>query len=548
MKHLKALVMMQLKDKIDFSFLKSKKKTITKIVFTILAFVAITVLCLAFFKVSAMLNLFSLISTVPLSVVVVVFTVMFLLSCVSCTYNLMQKLYFSPDNQVLLTMPVNSNQVFVSKLIVFYIYELLKNFYFMIPVFIAYGIFQHFSILFYPWLIICFLFISALPVLIGAILSIPVMFIASKLKQWPMVRFILFAIILAAVAYAVVLIISVIPADINIIQNWGKIFWRIQDFLTAFTKIFVVFAYIVQMVCGKMVNLSFELFSLTTLYVLLIVLASIVVLFLIAYLLARPLFFKMASKPFEYKKRIIKKNYINKKRNYFRSGINTNLKMSLRNTQFLYNYIGILIVLPISIFLLNKIFTAMNTKLLGTYMTLSFNILLITLIVLSSNVIISSIYSKEGRSSYYFKTTPRTYAKILFPKLIFSLVISFVAIVATIIIFGLFAKLSWLQIIMCVLFIYGLYLGHLFWSAELDLMNPQNEQYATSGNEESNPNETKSTIFAFILALLATVISLLLFIENSNVAWIKLMLMGIVFATIRIYLYFDKIKLYYKEK
>jgi len=42
MKHLKPLVMMQLKDKIDFSFLKSKKKTISKIVFSILGFVAVT--------------------------------------------------------------------------------------------------------------------------------------------------------------------------------------------------------------------------------------------------------------------------------------------------------------------------------------------------------------------------------------------------------------------------------------------------------------------------------------------------------------------------
>ena len=115
-------------------------------------------------------------------------------------------------------------------------------------------------------------------------------------------------------------------------------------------------------------------------------------------------------------------------------------------------------------------------------------------------------------------------------------------------IFGIFAKLSIWQIIMCILFIYGLYAGHLFWSAEMDIMNPQNEQYATSGNEETNPNETKSTVFAFIISALAAIISLLLFIENVNVAWLKLMIISLVFCASRIYLYFDKIKLYYKEK
>ena len=192
MNHLKPLVMMQLKDKIDFSFLSSKKKTITKVVFTILAFVAVTALCFVFFMLSSMLNLFSLVNVIPTSLMVFIFTIMFLLSCISCTFGLMKKLYFSPDNQVLLTFPVKPNMGFVSKLIVFYIYELIKNLYFMIPVFIAYGIFSGYSLLFYPWMLICFLFISALPVLIGAILSIPLMYISTWLKSVPYLKTALF--------------------------------------------------------------------------------------------------------------------------------------------------------------------------------------------------------------------------------------------------------------------------------------------------------------------------------------------------------------------
>ena len=92
MKFLKPLVMMQLKDKIDFSFLKSRKKTITKIVFTILGFVAVTAVCYLMFYISSLLNLFSLLPTVPLTVMVVIFTLMFILSCFTCTIGLMKKL------------------------------------------------------------------------------------------------------------------------------------------------------------------------------------------------------------------------------------------------------------------------------------------------------------------------------------------------------------------------------------------------------------------------------------------------------------------------
>jgi len=88
----------------------------------------------------------------------------------------------------------------------------------------------------------------------------------------------------------------------------------------------------------------------------------------------------------------------------------------------------------------------------------------------------------------------------------------------------------------------------LFWSAELDIMNPQNEQYATTGEVSSNPNEKKSTILAFIISFLVFGVSLFFFMENQTYTWLKLAIIGIVFAISRIYFYFTKIKVYYGEK
>ena len=548
MKHLIPLVMMQLKDKIDFSFLRSKKSTITKVVFTLLGFIAVVFAFYMLYTVSVTLHLFSQLNIFPVAAIVVLFTLMFVLSCISCTFGLMKTMYFSTDNQVLLTLPVKANQVFLSKLIVYYIYEFLKNFYFIFPMFIAYGLYSGFSILFYPWLIICFAFITLLPVLIGAILSIPLMFITSWLKQLPVVKAILLVAVLGGVVFVAVKLISIIPENINLIESWPTLSWQIQDFLKWFAKVMLPFAWLVQLVCGKPVNLTNQLFSVDTILILLGVIAASAVLFLISFYVSRPLFFKMASKPFEYKKRLIRKTYKNKFYKPLHSGIRTNVKTAFRTSDFLYNYVGILIVLPIAILLLNKIFNAMNTKLLGLYMTLSFNILMMLLILLASNVMISSLYSKEGRSSYYFKTMPKAYTKVLFPKLVFSLSISFVSVLTATTIFAVFAKLSVINSIMCFLFIYLVYVGHLFWSAELDLMNPQNEQYATTGTSVNNPNEKKSTLYAFILAFVLFVISLLLFTENIQVAWLKLMLIAGVFAAARVYLYFGKIRVFYKEK
>ena len=355
MNHLKPLVMMQLKDKIDFSFLKNKKATITKVVFTILGFVAVTALCFLFFALSSTFKLFSLVSVVPLSLMVLIFTLMFLLSCVSCTVGLMKKLYFSPDNQVLLTFPVKPNMIFLSKLIVFYIYELIKNFYFMIPVFIAYGVVSGYTLVFYPWMLLCFLFISALPVLIGALLSIPAMYVAAWLKQKNILRISLMVLIFALIIAVVVKLISIIPENINLITQWRYIFWWVQDILNAVVRIFAPFTYLVKLLCGNVVNLNHILFSTETIFILLALFATTAILFTIAFYASRPLFFKIASKPFEYKKRLITKNYVNKQRGAVRSGIRTHIKVAFRNPEFLYNYIGVLVVLPIAILLINKI-------------------------------------------------------------------------------------------------------------------------------------------------------------------------------------------------
>ena len=83
-------------------------------------------------------------------------------------------------------------------------------------------------------------------------------------------------------------------------------------------------------------------------------------------------------------------------------------------------------------------------------------------------------------------------------------------------------------------------------------MNPQNETYATSGEMDDNPNERGSTVIAFIVSALIAFFSFVLFTdavkEPVNLACIKLALIGIVFLGACLYMYVNKIKVYYNEK
>ena len=134
MNQIKTLVLLQLKDKIDFSSLIDKKTRIRTVIFAILKFLIITAVSflIMFFSCIEIINIFTPFESPRALILVMSF--LLILSIISCTYELMKNLYFAEDNRVLITLPVNSNLIFISKIIVFEIYELKKSFSFLIPI------------------------------------------------------------------------------------------------------------------------------------------------------------------------------------------------------------------------------------------------------------------------------------------------------------------------------------------------------------------------------------------------------------------------------
>lgn len=544
---LKPLVMMQLKDKIDLSFLKSTKQTINKIVFAILGFIVTTAFTALLFYVARRFNVFSLLNAVPVSVMTVLFTLMMTLSIVSCTYGLMKALYFSKDNLVLLTFPVTPNMVFLSKLIVFYVYEVKRTVSFLLPMFIGYGIIGGFTPLYFLWIIFAFIFISAIPVVTGALLSIPAMLISQFLKRFKALQLLLFTGVLVAGFFGVMKAIALIPSNINIIGTWGIIFWKIQDLLTWFVGVFEPFHKLVLFMVGDHINFVQVLFTQNTLPTFGLLLAFLVVVFGLSFALVRPLFFKMSSKPFEFRNRNVKHAKKNKKRGKFISSIRKEFVINFRTTELIATNFILFASLPVAIFLLNKIYAAMNTRLVGEYMTFSFNILVILLIVLSSNYVIASAFSKEGASGYLIKTKPASYHISLLSKLVFHALTTTASLIVTVVVLQAVNQMPTLNLWLLFGTVFFISIGHLMWSAELDIMNPQNRQYATTGGHTNNPNEAKSTLYAFMLSFLFFGASLFLFGEGILLAWVKLCVIAFVFMIFRIYLFVEKVKVYYKE-
>lgn len=551
--HLKTLVAMQLRDKVDLSWVKDKKKALRRVLFILIKFAIIAAATFVLLYLGNRVSLFTY--NRATTIVVIVLTISLLLSLITCTFELMKTLYFAEDNKVLITLPVNTNVLFISKIIVYYIYELKKSLSFLVPIAVgctALLVWQHTcSPLIYLWMWLPLLFIIALPVLFGAILSIPAMYINRALRRVPVLKIVLFLITLAAVITGVIYLINLLPDSINLIAIYHKISGSIEQFLITTEAKLAVFRQLTYILIGEKVNLIEYKIQLYTFIKFGILVSICCVAFALVYFISRPIFFGMMAKNFE-----INKNNVdskpNKHRTKYGTFVNKEFIINLRTINISVNYLMTYIIIPILVLFINKIYTAMNLSMKGHRLVNTFNILIIVLPLLASNALVATYYSSEGRAGYMKKTKPVFIVYPLLIKLLFNILFSIPTVFVTVGIFGGLNQLGVINILLLGFAILFIHVGHMIYSATLDIMNPQNEQYATTGETIDNPNETKSTILAFVITIIIALISYKLFVENSiynskYTASIKLLIISILFLGTMLYMFFQRVKAYYYE-
>ena len=546
-RNLKTLVMMQLKDKMDLSFVKSKRSLLFKIA-AIIAQVALSGgAFFAFFYLASLLKLFSFSGLVPSSLVTAIFTLIFVLAVITCTMGLTNTLYLTSDNRVLLTFPVQPNLVFLSKFVLYFIFELKKNALLLLPMYVAYGIVCRAVWYFYPWLIVCYFIVSLLPVAIGAVLSIPALYASGFIRNHKWLQAILVVIISGFVAWGLITLIGLLPENIDIAGRWGTISLTIQNWLDAFAGWVAPLNIINLMIMGGTAEIRSHLFTMNTVWGLLITLGTIAVCTTLTYFLARPLFFKMASRQFEFetshKAAHKTKVYSNKIAPFVYE-----LKRSVRSSRYVLRLIISLLILPIAVYFLNKTYAAMDTRLSGQYMTMAFSLLVSLLIVTSGNVRYASVYSVDGAARPIAKTQPIKPQISLVSRLIPRALVILVSTVAAACFWQSVAGLTTVEATMLAFAVMFVGWAHLLWSAEMDVMRPQHEQYATLGNVIDNPNERNSTIMAFLISGLLAFWLYFICNEGRELATIKVAVVALVFLVYRTYMYFIRIRLYYAEK
>ena len=561
MKQLLQLTLFQLKDKLDMSWMKSKKTLIQTIVFGLLKFAVVAGIVFAILYLLTFVGFISKYQDV-LPLFTMFLAVITLLNLCSSTLNLMKSLYFADDNKVLITLPVNANKLFFSKLFVYFIYELKKSFGILIPGIFGFLLFEAIGfngteVTFWTfiWMLVPVVILVTITVLLAAVLSIPFLFVYRLFKRNQIFDLVLVVVIVAALLFVVISLINLIPDDIDLNRQWPSIVHGFEGFILAFDRYVYPINYYSRIFFGEVVSgvIHYRLIGMTFIRAA-ISLGVIVLLGLMAFLLIRPFYFGMIYRTMENSSNsqlVQKKNVKHQKYVTF---ANKEFKLSFRDFDISGSYIAIYIIVPVLLFFMDRVISAISTNMRGDNIALAVNVLLTILPLLASNSTIATLYSKEGRTAYLNKSNPVNPFVPLTSKLLFNLVFSIPSIVACSIIFANFSRLNIFMVILFSLSVLLLQYAHIFFCAAQDIMNPQNEVYATTGSDFNNPNETRATIAAFVASFIIAFAFYFMLGEsmrlynNYNSAFIRLFIASVVLFAGFLYLFIKKIQAFYYEK
>ena len=547
-----ALILVQYKDKVDTSWTYSFKTILQKIVFSLIKFGLIMG---SIFGIIKLVTFMFLIYNEITNLFLIFLGFYTVLNLLSVTFALVKSLYFAEDNKVLATFPTTSTKLFFSKILVFELFELKKSFDILLPISLGFllacvlnGVLPWVVMI---WALLPLLAIITTIVLFGALLSIPALYVYKLMKRYVWLELsLIFLIIFAAIA-GLVYLTTLIPegkGTININQSYLAIKMGIHNFAIIFGKILYPINFIYKSIVGETGTAISNELTLFTFLRVVILFAFIGALFVCVLLIIKPFYFNMMTKTFEFDKKQANARKDRVKTKWW-SIILKEFKLTFRNFDISGSYLIVYVVAPILLLLIDKTFAAMATNVLGDVMVIAFNIILISIPILASSTVVATVYSREGRTAYFKKTKPLKPYFILTAKLLFNLVFVIPSIIVSCIIFVRYTNADFITGVLTGLIVLILEYGHIFLSASLDIMNPQNEIYATEGSSISNPNERKSIAIALFSSLIVGVLSFLFCFESKiHQSLIKILIICLIVSISCIIFFYLNIKAFYIDR
>lgn len=450
--------------------------------------------------------------------------------------NIITTLYLSKDNELLMVLPITFNEIFVSKILVLYVSDLLFSITYLFPVFVALGILGQLSTTYYLTMLLLMPILPIFPIALASVLSIPVMLVVRFLKKHLLLSVIVLLSIVACVFVGYMQLITNISGAFNIAEQ------QIESGLKINRRIFelgkAIFGYY---------HLAESLYNFAFIYRALLFFIGALLLFCACFLLIRPFYFRIATMSTENTTTVSNKEKSFKQRTPFQSLLINEIRSVFRSPGYLFQYFLFPLFMPLIVYTYDKLLISIVVNQAGKNMIIGSHVLVLSIIALMSNTISSTAISREGGTFYIAKCTPISFYVQVKAKIAFNAIFTLGAIFVTTIITLCFTDYNTATVILTGICVCVMSLGHICHSFDLDLTNPVLDWYDNSEITSISKSTTVCIVYALLLSVLSCLIIILASSAGLYVAFGILFVFSALYCLARIHLLAVRTKYYYEK-
>lgn len=532
MKTILALLKLQIDNKTDLLKVSSPKKMLLSILKVVLTLTIATVgVKLAF---QAVFGKGVFITEGIISILLLITQAISLFFAIG---NIIQTLYLSRDNQMLICLPVTPNQLFISKILLIYLREVAVNASICIPLFIALALQGSLGFVFYISLPLLILMLPILPIVLASFLSIPIMSLIQFLKKHVVLSIVSLLTVVAVCFWGYVSVIAKVAGNFDLFNDQIKIFNMINQTVASLSKHIVLYMQLAK------ATLSFGQWFWYPLFLVLCVALSTLTILII-----RPLYFKIAMSSLENTVRSKEKKSKFKKTNPFFSLIKKEALCIFRSPTDIFEYFLFTLLMPFMVFSYDKLLSTLAVSPEGVNMISGAHVMALAILAMLSNLSSASAISRDGGNFYTSKIIPINYYAQIFAKMTFNALFTGGALLVTMVIsFFSEGAVAW-QIVMGTVAVMFASIGHIAWSIDMDINNPT---VNLQGNEDSSitsKSTPKSMVAGLIIGfVLGMIVILMSDFKSLMLPYLIIIALSVVFAIYRVYMLILRIHLRYDK-
>ncbi len=510
------LFKIQFDEKFDILKTGNKKKMIGSIIKYLLIVAVLVVTCYTLFLKFVLLGLkitAELISTILL--------ITQLISLFFVIGSTIKNLFQNKDNELLMSLPVSPNQVFVSKILLSYVQEIIISFVITIPLVFSVGLMGGsavgFGLSYFLLMPLLIVILPLLPLSIALLISIPATYVLKFFKK----HFILATIIiLGTVVVAITLyvnLLSGIAEGFDIVSKQIEIVRSANKSITSLGRNNFIYLLLARAVMFP-----------SKIYGMLVYLLISAIIFVVAFLVVKPFFFKIAMGNLEHAVSA-KKNAKYKTTTPFKSMLKVEFLNVFRSPGIIFDNFLFTLLMPFVVVVYDNLLLGMVVNQTGVQMINGAHVLIVAVFATLSNLYSASAISREGTNFYLIKSSPVNYYKQTLAKLTFNAIFSAGAIILTGIVTAFYMDI--VVVIFTTLICLFISLGHMFYSFDKDLKRPSLDWFNSDDISKINKNTTTSIVSGLILALLAGIIIIALASTNLGIwSFVILLVLSIAYC------------------